>query len=61
MKENLKLFIVLRLVAISFATFSEGDIFIGEEINVESSLDIAGGVRLADPNKLWPNGYIYYR
>ena len=62
MRRFIVLFLLLSLYSsLSNSLFIEGDILVREETDPESNLETAGGVILADPSKLWPGGYVYYR
>ena len=54
-------FLLLSFFKVSCLEFIDGDILFRKEIETETNFNIAGGVKLADPSKLWPGGYVYYR
>ena len=61
MRRFVVFFLLLSLYRLTYSLFIEGDILVHVEKDLESDLDIAGGVKLADPSKLWPGGFVYYR
>ena len=61
MRRFVVFFLLLSLYRLTYSLFIEGDILVREETDPESNLETAGGVILADPSKLWPGGYVYYR
>eukprot|EP00092_Neocalanus_flemingeri_P032495 GFUD01035342.1.p1 GENE.GFUD01035342.1~~GFUD01035342.1.p1 ORF type:complete len:466 (+),score=61.24 GFUD01035342.1:101-1399(+) len=61
MKATIYLFLLLTLVDKSCARFLEGDILVRSESKDNSNPEISGGVILADPSRLWPGGFVYYK
>eukprot|EP00092_Neocalanus_flemingeri_P058471 GFUD01069681.1.p1 GENE.GFUD01069681.1~~GFUD01069681.1.p1 ORF type:complete len:438 (+),score=56.84 GFUD01069681.1:49-1362(+) len=61
MKRLISLFLLLLVVEQSCTQFIEGDILIRKETDLASNQDMSGGVRLADPDRLWPGGYVNYK
>ena len=61
MRRFVVLFLLLSLYRLTYLLFIEGDILFPEETVPGSTLEISEGVKLADPSKLWPGGYVYYR
>ena len=58
MRRFVGLFLLLNLFTVYCSTFIEGDILIRKETDPFSNMDTAGGVKIADPRKLWPGGYV---
>jgi hypothetical protein len=51
---------VVSLVSATSAAFI-GDILIRDNDGGGTSSDVAHGVRLANPDRLWPGGVVYYK
>ena len=52
--------LILIVMGGSFGAFI-GDIYIREDAKVVSTPDVSQGVRLANPERLWPGGIVYYK
>merc|ERR1719348_1007987 len=54
------LFLLLAFIKEGSPSFIEGDILLSTPAQ-GAGQDVSGGVRLADPSRLWPGGKVYYR
>eukprot|EP00091_Calanus_sinicus_P023839 TRINITY_DN8272_c0_g1_i2.p1 TRINITY_DN8272_c0_g1~~TRINITY_DN8272_c0_g1_i2.p1 ORF type:complete len:137 (-),score=15.51 TRINITY_DN8272_c0_g1_i2:108-494(-) len=62
MSRVIVLFLLLSIFCrLSYSLFFEGDILVQEKSDHDSNHGTADGVMLADPTKIWPGGYVYYR
>ena len=48
------------LIQAGSTSFMEGDILVSSP-DTSSAPGVAGGVQLADPSRMWPDGKVYYR
>ena len=48
------------LIQAGRTSFMEGDILVSSP-DTSSAPSVAGGVQLADPSRMWPDGTVYYR